>query len=1110
MRQFKAVFLLICLTGIAVSGQKIRVDIAGMGTTGPYRLGYEHIIAESESITYKDSLLVRGDDYRIEYDDGFIVLARPLASTDTLLIEFEVIPIELKQSYVWLKPVATGETDTVEYTPSPQLSHWGQRLDVVGSKGFAINIGNVGEPSLTQSLDLDISGEVSRGVFIKGSISDRNFATSPGGATQSLDELDKIIISLETKGFRGDFGDLELKGIDNSLLNFNRKLTGLNVSGETGDFRGATALAFSPGKQVELFFYGVDGKQGPYILSSPEISSSTSLGNVFIPGTEEVYLDGIRLDRGNENDYNIDYYEKTIEFTPKNIISSKSRITVKIQFAPEGYRRSFYHINTFRDNKLSIGVQYLGEKDDKNNPRNFELGEIERSAISDAGSFADSSFSSGIKYTGAGLGDYTLAIDSLGQNYYEYVGTNQGDYQINFSQVGQNQGNYEFAGSGRFLYIGRGNGAYLPIVFYPLPESRDYASVIFNRPGDLYIDGELAVSRYDRNTLSNKDDLLTGLGFLGSAGYKKEDWQFLDQSWTADLINIKLRTLDTRFSVPGIIDAPEFFRQYNIPSNRSVSGEKLIEYQSGVLSSVGDNIRAGGGFFDSDDFRAHRGFGQFNVAILNRFGVSADAELTTSEDKGRSKKSNWNKYDAGVEITNGPVRPGVVYRHELSDGLFSLSDGFNADEYETFVKTLFTTQISTQSRLLYRDQKYFSQSSGNNGNWERQLKQYQLEQGISYGDPGRGLNSELNLSRLYQKRYYPIDEIIIRNMGDLKLNYNSSDYGITYYESVNGTGRLSRAREYIFVGDGKGDYRKDGEDYVPEPGGDYIEVIRQLGEGDTQAGVTGYEISGGMRARLNGKILSNNNLLARFSYDNDFSHRTNLASGIRLKAGYLLPIQKFDQTEMSLRTYDYSQRLTFKLNRTGDYIRHTLKSSQSDGIDYEFEVLNNKTLANIADLKLLTRKTVGFLISTELASEIRWLYSGNIDLTRIKTGLTPEIRPSRNVKIEIPLEYTDEKEKIGDIRIQSYAIALESVINFRRLGRFEFNGGYARVETDREDVFLPYVTAGGRKAGDNYNAMISSRFKLNSYSQFELRYTYRKLGDGYTNSNLRLEAKAEF
>jgi len=1110
MRQFEAVFLFICLIGIAGSGQDISIDIAGMGTIGPYRLGYTHIITGSELITYQDKLLARGDDYRIEYDDGFIVLTKPLALSDTLNIEFEIVPIALKQSYVWLKPVAAVETDTAEYAPSPQPARWSEQLDVVGSKGFAINIGNVGEPSLTQSLDLDISGELSRGVFIKGSISDRNFATSPGGATQSLDELDKIFISLETKGFRGDFGDLELTGVNNSLLDFNRKLTGLNVTGEAADFHGSTALAFSPGKQLELFFYGVDGKQGPYFLNSPEISSLTSLGNIFIPGTEEIYLDGTKLDRGSENDYKIDYYEKTIEFTPKNIISSKSRVTVKIQFAPEGYRRSFYHINTFRDNGLNIGVQYIGEKDEKTNPRNFELGETERLAISNAGSFTDSSFSTGIKYAGAGEGDYVLAIDSLGRNYYEYIGTNQGDYQISFSQIGQGRGDYEFAGSGRFLYVGQGNGAYLPIIYYPLPENRDHASVIFSRSGNLYLNGELAVSRYDRNTLSNKDDLLTGPGFMGSAGYKKEDLQFVGKSWTVDLFDIRLRALDRRFSVPGIIDPPEFFRRYNIPSKRAVSDEKLIEYQSGASSSAGDNIRAGGGIFDGGDFKAHRGFGRFNITVFKRFGVSANAELTTSEDKALNKTSNWNKYDAGAEIINGPVRPGVVYRHELNEGLFSISEGFNADEYEAFLKTFPSIKISTRSRLLYRGQRYRNQDLANNINWMDQLEQYQLEQGIIYGDPGRGFNSELNLSRLYQKRYYPINEIIVRNMGDLKINYNSSDYGITYYESVNGTGRVSRAREYIYVGDGKGDFRQDGEDYVPEPGGDYIEVIRQLGTGDAQAGVTGYEISGGLRVRLNGKVIADNSLLARLSYDNDFSHKANLDAGIRLKAGHLLPIQKFDQTEMSLRIYNYSQRMAFKLNQSGDYIRYTLKSSRSDGTDYQFEILNNKTLANIADLKLLTRKPVGFLISTELASETRWLYSGNIDLKRIKADLTPEVRPSRNVKIEIPLEYADENEKTRDMRIQSYSIALKSIVNFQKLGRFEFNGGYTRVDIDRENTFLPYVAAGGRKEGDNYNAMISSRFKLNSYSRIELRYTYRKLGDGYTNSNLRLEARAEF
>jgi len=226
MRRAIAVILVLMIAGIADSGGDISMAIPGMGTNGPYRLNHTHIIVDSESITLHGRLLSRVDDYRIEYNDGFIVLTEPLPLTDTLQVRFSVVPLSLKQSYRWLQPVAVADTTAAINQPSSGSFHRSSRLDIIGSKGFAVNIGNIGEPSLTQSLDLDISGEISRGVRVKGSISDHNFGASSGGGTSSLDELDKIFISLEAKGFRGNFGDLELNGIENSLLNFKRRKRG--------------------------------------------------------------------------------------------------------------------------------------------------------------------------------------------------------------------------------------------------------------------------------------------------------------------------------------------------------------------------------------------------------------------------------------------------------------------------------------------------------------------------------------------------------------------------------------------------------------------------------------------------------------------------------------------------------------------------------------------------------------------------------------------------------------------------------------------------------------------------------------------------------------------
>ena len=1102
----RAVILVMILTGIVQADSEIHVVITGMGAAGPYRLGYTHIIINSEKVEYKEQLLISENDYRINYNDGLITLTSPLAIGDTLNITFSILPLNLKPSYQNMKPIAATEKDIVNITPIIKSVKLHDQLDIIGSKGFAVNIGSRGDPTLSQSLDLDISGQLAGDVYVKGSITDQNFGTSSGG-TRSLDELDKIFLSVETKGFKGDFGDIELKGVNNSLLDFRRKLTGLSASGSVGDFTGASAIAFSPGKQVELFFYGVDGKQGPYLLQSPDLSLSISGESAFLPGTEEIYLDGRKLKRGVENDYNIDYYDGYIEFMPKNIISSKSRITVKIQYASEGYRRGFYNVNTIWDNAVSIGFQYLGEKDDKSSPRSFDMGEVEREVIDRAGADRDSAYSSGAKYVGAGNGDYILETDTLNRDYYAYVGSDSGDYDVSFSRVASGYGDYRYAGSGVYVYVGAGNGSYLPKIYYPLPENKDYGSIILKREGDFYFGCELAASRDDRNMLSKRDEPLVGTGLLGDIGLKKKELTFWNRQWNADIFNLKLRSLDERFVTPGIIDPPEFFRRYNIPQSHLNANDRLVEIQTRAISSSGDNINVGGGIFRSDDFDAQRGFGRFSFVTFDWVKLSAMTEISRSEDKVTGFSSNWNKYESGIGIIKGVIQPGVIYRHELNNGLNSLStDGFKADEYEGNLNAYLTSKLTSKSKLLYRDQKSGNQESMTSNEWADQYHQYQIEQGVVYGDHSKGFNGEVNLSRLYQTRFLPQDETIARNMGDLKVNYNVDNFNLTFYESINGTSRLARAREYIFVGDGRGNFRKDGDDYIPEPGGDYIEVIRQLGETE----LSGYEISGGFRGRVAGKVFSKQGILSKINYENELTHKTYLTAATDLQAKYLVPLYQFNDDETTFRTYEYNQRTTFRLNRSGDYIRHTLKTSRSQGADFQFENLDSRSLTNIADFKILSGKGISYSISTEYSTENKQLYSGSVDLERLKIQLVPEFHPIMILRIEMPLEFSNEDEKIRDVTVLSYSAGVKSIINFRRAGRIEIEGGYTRVDTDREDIFLPYVLAAGRKQGDNFNGLISARFKLNSYSHVELQFNYKKLGDGYSISNLRLEAKAQF
>jgi hypothetical protein len=485
--------------------------------------------------------------------------------------------------------------------------------------------------------------------------------------------------------------------------------------------------------------------------------------------------------------------------------------------------------------------------------------------------------------------------------------------------------------------------------------------------------------------------------------------------------------------------------------------------------------------------------------------VLGTAELSRSEEKASAIKSDWDKYETGIKVMEGTVRPAAFYRHELNDGELTTGDGYAAEEYEASVAGGPLYRISAMSKITYRRQQLIDSA----GDRFREFDRFKFEQGIKYGGAGSNFSGELNYARFYQKNYFLQSGRLIRNMGDIKLNYNTSDFGITFYESVNASGRILRAREYVYVGDGKGDFRKDGDDYVPEPGGDYIEVIRQLGEGDAdQAG--NYEITGGLRIRLNARALTKDNILSRLSYDGDLNHRTNIAGGGKFRAKYLFPLSKFDSEEMIFKDYNFRQRTTFKLNRSGDYIRHTLKLSRSDGSNFQFEELSDKALSNAGDLKLFSRAAIGLLIATEYSSEKKWLYSGNIDLIKIRARFVPELRPRQAIKMEIPFEYSTEDERIKDLTIESYSLGLKTILNIKNYGRFELNSGYTRVEINKENSFVPYVVAGGKKPGNNYNSLLTARFKLNSYSRIELRYTYKELGDGYNNSTLKLEARAEF
>jgi len=512
-------------------------EVSPVEAGATYELPHRFLFYGSETVRVGDREWERGVDYRIDYDAGTIAVLAAPPYAGPLAVAYEYLPFLQSEDY---RRALEGEDMAEELERIEEAAASPSQLDVTGSKTFTVRAGNAeGTDNFDQSLRLSIRGNVGE-VKVTGEISDQDLPIEGGGGTEEIEAVDKISVRVEGRHFAATFGDYDVDAGDRRFADYERRVTGIAAEAFYPTWEANAYGARARGRFASNEFYGVDGVQGPYQLVARDDDNI-----IVLPGTQTVWLNGVQLKEGENNDYVVDYDLATVTFTVRRPISARDRIVVDFQYTTEEYQRDFFGATTearLARDAVSVGALYLHEEDNRDRDF-FGLGEYRKwlEAVGDDEERAR-----------------VVARDENGDVIYEYVGEGQGEYVRQWDPV---------VGKYVYLYVGAGNGDYMPkTILLPLPKRHSIFDVTAAATPSrlLTIEAEGATSELDANTFSlvgDGDD--TGLAGTAAATVRLGAVELLRPLGRLDVRHV-VEGRDGRFRNLGREDGVAFLQDWDL------------------------------------------------------------------------------------------------------------------------------------------------------------------------------------------------------------------------------------------------------------------------------------------------------------------------------------------------------------------------------------------------------------------------------------------------------------------------------------------------------------------------------------------------------------------